>query len=112
MSKLVAFAAIQGAYNIVAKAEGKYKCTIHAGEVTSPNQIWVAIKELGAARIGSLSQEMVSARAALRLHGANFRTPGSQRKKFAMWRRKRGIGSEESSTPCTSASSFAASAIV
>ena len=25
MSKLVAFAAIQGAYNIVAKAEGKYR---------------------------------------------------------------------------------------
>ncbi len=32
--------------------EGRFKSTIHAGEVTSPNQIWVAIKQLGASRIG------------------------------------------------------------
>jgi adenosine deaminase len=33
------------------KADGR-SCTIHAGEVTPSNQIWTAIKQLGAKRIG------------------------------------------------------------
>ena len=32
--------------------DGLYKATVHAGEVTEPRQIWVAIRELHADRIG------------------------------------------------------------
>lgn len=34
------------------KDEGLYQSTIHAGEVTGPEQIWKAIRRLGAGRIG------------------------------------------------------------
>jgi adenosine deaminase len=34
------------------KADGLYPATVHAGEVTGPEQIWEAIRGLGAARIG------------------------------------------------------------
>ena len=36
----------------VVQAEGRFKSTIHAGEVTGPEQIWEAVDHLGAARIG------------------------------------------------------------
>jgi adenosine deaminase len=32
--------------------DGLYRATVHAGEVTGPEQIWKAIRKLGAARIG------------------------------------------------------------
>lgn len=34
------------------KKDGRYKSTIHAGEVTPPEEIWKAIRTLGADRIG------------------------------------------------------------
>ncbi len=34
------------------RADGRFRSTIHAGEVTGPEQIWAAVRELHAARIG------------------------------------------------------------
>lgn len=34
------------------RADGRFRSTIHAGEVTGPEQIWAAVRELGADRIG------------------------------------------------------------
>ncbi len=34
------------------QSEGRYRSTIHAGEVTGPEQIWEAVDRLGASRIG------------------------------------------------------------
>ena len=36
----------------VVQSDGAYKCTIHAGEVTPADQIWAAIDQLHAGRIG------------------------------------------------------------
>jgi adenosine deaminase len=34
------------------RADGRYRATVHAGEVSPPSQIWTAIRELHADRIG------------------------------------------------------------